>query len=264
MIEELELRALHVEAMRAADLHAEHQPHVLFQASTIGSLLDGAYDGEVSFAELAGHGDTGLGTLDALDGEMIALDGHFYRADRDGVVNEIAPTETTPFAVVGWLRPTAELVLDGPLAQAATLARVDELLGTTAHRRPEAPACLLRIDGEFESVTARSVPRQQPPYRPLAEVIAAQNVFEIGPCAGTLIGFRFPDYSEGIEVAGYHLHFIDRERSRGGHVLDFRLARGTVRADPSSDLHLELPAGLELTAPDLTASTHQAITQIEH
>ena len=84
MLDERWIRSLHVESMRRADLHAEHEPHVLFQASTIGALLDGAYDGDLSFAELAEHGDLGLGTLNGLDGEMIALDGGFFRADVDG------------------------------------------------------------------------------------------------------------------------------------------------------------------------------------
>ena len=34
-------RHLHVESLRHRDLHPEHEPHVLFQASTIGALLDG-------------------------------------------------------------------------------------------------------------------------------------------------------------------------------------------------------------------------------
>src|SRR5687768_11565926 len=92
--------ALHVETLRRDELWADHEPHVLFQASTIGALLEGRYDGDVSFAELAEHGDLGLGTLNALDGEMIALDGRFYRADVDGQIGEIRPEALTPFAVV--------------------------------------------------------------------------------------------------------------------------------------------------------------------
>ena len=86
MLDERWIRSLHVEAMRRGDLHAERDPHVLFQASTIGALLDGAFDGDLSFAELAEHGDLGLGTLNRLDGEMIALDGEFFRADVDGAI----------------------------------------------------------------------------------------------------------------------------------------------------------------------------------
>ena len=89
MLDERWIRSLHVEAMREEDLHAEREPHVLFQASTIGALLDGAYDGDLSFAELAEHGDLGLGTLNGLDGEMIALDGSFFRADVDGAIHPV-------------------------------------------------------------------------------------------------------------------------------------------------------------------------------
>ena len=84
VLDERWIRSLHVETMREAELHAEREAHVLFQASTIGALLEGAYEGDLSFAELAEHGDLGLGTLNALDGEMIALDGRFYRADVEG------------------------------------------------------------------------------------------------------------------------------------------------------------------------------------
>ena len=100
MLDERWIRSLHVEALREEELHAEREPHVLFQASTIGALLDGAYDGDLSFGELAEHGDLGLGTLNGLDGEMVALDGGFFRADVDGHIHPVAAEERTPFAVV--------------------------------------------------------------------------------------------------------------------------------------------------------------------
>ncbi|HEY3552166.1 MAG TPA: acetolactate decarboxylase, partial [Solirubrobacterales bacterium] len=100
MLDDRWIRSLHVESMRRADLHEEREPHVLFQASTIGALLEGAFEGDLSFHELGEHGDFGLGTLNHLDGEMIAIDGEFFRADVDGNVTEVADEERTPFAVV--------------------------------------------------------------------------------------------------------------------------------------------------------------------
>ena len=70
-IDERWIRSLHVEAMGHADLHGGHEPHVLFQASTIGALLEGAFEGDVSFDDLAEHGDLGLGTLNGLDGSPL-------------------------------------------------------------------------------------------------------------------------------------------------------------------------------------------------
>lgn len=258
MLDERWIRSLHVESMRHADLHAEHDAHVLFQASTIGALLDGAFDGDLSFAELAEHGDLGLGTLNHLDGEMIALDGEFFRADVDGAVRRVGPQELTPFAVVTNFEPSVDVVVDETLAQPDLLARIDRLVPASAS------SCAVRIDGRFELVRARSVPRQEPPYRPLTEVVADQHVFELAGVEGTMLGFRFPAWVEGIEVAGYHLHFISADRTRGGHVLDSQTGAGArLRIDPSDDLHVELPPAIELADPDLAAATHEAIARAE-
>jgi acetolactate decarboxylase len=249
---------LHVEALRRADLHAERARHVLFQASTIGALLDGAYEGDLTFAELAQHGDLGLGTLNGLDGEMIALDGSFYRADVDGDVRRIAAGAKTPFAVVTAFEPSIETTIDGPRSHDELLVRLDELIPA------DASSCAIRLDGRFDLVHARSVPRQSPPYRSLTDVVAEQHVFDLVDVTGTMLGFRFPGYAEGIEVGGYHLHFISEDRSRGGHVLDSRPGHLRVRLDPSNDLHVELPPQVDLADPDLAVATHEAVERVEH
>jgi acetolactate decarboxylase len=257
MLDERWIKALHVETMREEELHAERQPHVLFQASTIGALIEGAYDGDLSFAELAEHGDLGLGTLNGLDGEMIAIDGRFYRADVDGVVEEVSATARTPFAVVTRFEPAIDHRIDGSLDHADLLARLDRLIPA------EAASCAIRLDGNFELVRARSVPRQSPPYRPLTEVVAEQHVFELRDVAGTMLGFRFPDYVEGIEVSGYHLHFISADRDRGGHVLGSRSNGLRARLDPSSELHVELPPAIDLADPAIAAATHAVVELVE-
>jgi acetolactate decarboxylase len=257
-LDERWIRSLHVEAMRHADLHAEHDPHVLFQASTIGALLDGSFEGDVTFAELAEHGDLGLGTLNHLDGEMIAIDGEFFRADVDGQVNRIEPDQRTPFAVVTAFEPGVdEQLADEEVSHEELLSRLDELVPV------DGSSCAIRLDGRFELIRARSVPRQEPPYRPLTEVVAAQHVFELHDVEGSMIGFRFPAYVEGIEVAGYHLHFISADRSRGGHVLGSRSRGLRIRLDPSNDLHVELPPRVDLEDPKLAAQTHAAVELVE-
>ena len=257
MLDERWIRSLHVEALGRDELHEGREPHVLFQASTIGALLDGAYDGDLTFAELAEHGDLGLGTLNGLDGEMIALDGEFLRADVQGRVHPVGPGERTPFAVVVQFEPQIEAEISGPLGHDELQVALDDLI-------PDGASCAVRIDGRFESVRARSVPRQAPPYRPLTEVVAEQqHEFELTEIEGTMVGFRFPTYVEGIEVAGYHLHFVDSARARGGHVLDSRLASARAQLDPSNDLHVELPPEVALGDPGLSRETHEAVTRVE-
>jgi len=257
VLDERWIRSLHVESMRRVDLHAERDPHVLFQASTIGALLDGAFDGDLSFAELARHGDLGLGTLNGLDGEMIALDGEFFRADVDGAIHPVPPGAKTPFAVVTRFEAEIDERIEGALSHEQLLSRLDSLTPAGAS------SCAVRLDGRFELVRARSVPRQSPPYRPLTEVVADQHVFELEDVAGTMLGFRFPVWVEGIEVAGYHLHFISDDRARGGHVLDSRSNGLRARLDPSDDLHVELPPRIDLADPGLAAETHAALVRAE-
>ncbi|MFM8527667.1 MAG: acetolactate decarboxylase, partial [bacterium] len=201
MLDERQIRSLHVEALTREEMAAEgHEPHVLHQTSTIQALLDGAYDGDLTLGELLDEGNLGLGTTNALDGELIILDGQCFRAKIDGTIERLAPEVRTPFAVVADFQPTVETALEGPLDFELMTERIDGL-------RPEGTAaCAVRIDGRFASIRARSVPRQELPYRPLPEVIEEQKVFEIGECEGTLVGFRFPENAEGIDGGGGHLH----------------------------------------------------------
>ena len=212
---------------------------MLFQASTVGALLDGAFDGDLSFAELAEHGDLGLGTLNRLDGEMIALDGELLpRRRRRRRSTRCRAEAKTPFAVVTRFEPDDRRAASrSRLAHEQLLARLDaagpgrRLLLRDPPRRP-----LRAGPGPLGPAPRRRPTGRWPRSSPTSTSSSCADV------AGTMLGFRFPAYAEGIEVGGYHLHFISDDRSRGGHVLDSRAAGGLrVRLDPSNDLHVELP-----------------------
>ena len=154
--------------------------------------------------------------------------------------------------------PEVDERLEGALSHAELLARLDALVPTGAS------SCAIRLDGRFELVRARSVPAQSPPYRPLTEVVADQHVFELEDVAGTMLGFRFPAYVEGIEVAGYHLHFISDDRTRGGHVLDSRSPRACEPGSiPPTTSTSSCRPRVDLADPDLAAATHEAIVRAE-
>jgi len=240
--------ALHVEYLRGRDLSGdEHLHHTLFQTSTIDALLEGKYEGDVSFAELGSSGDFGLGTFDALDGEMICLDGNFYQVKADGMAYAVDDKARTPFAVVTVFEPDTRLTVSKPMDFEALCDHLDGIIAVGA------VCCAIRVDGRFEYVKTRSVPRQRKPYPPLVEVVKHQPTFELGDVSGSLVGFRFPDYAQGLNVSGYHFHFITTDRSAGGHVLGCRLARGELYIDHEGDLRLELPPNVGLPTPDRSA-----------
>ena len=248
--------ALHVEYLKKQDLgDSELLHHTLFQTSTIDTLLEGNYDGDVTFAELEDRGDFGLGTLDALDGEMIALDGSFYQVKADGRAYTVDGRARTPFAVVTVFEPGLSHTLDTLIDFPGLCVCVDQLLGETT------TCCAVRVDGHFEYVKTRSVPRQRKPYPPLVEVVKGQPTFELRDVSGSLVGFRFPDYAQGLNVTGYHFHFITTDRSAGGHVLGCRLTHGELRVDHEADLRLELPSGVSVPHP--TATNREAVERVE-
>lgn len=248
--------ALHVEYLEKRDLVGKERPHhSLFQTSTIEALLEGNYDGDVSFAELEDSGDFGLGTLDALDGEMIALDGAFYQIKADGLAYPIDGRTRTPFAVVTFFEPGPPRVLPATMDLAGLCAHVDRLVEETD------ACCAVRVDGIFEHVKTRSVPRQHKPYPPLVEVVEDQPTFDLHDVRGSLVGFRFPDHASALNVPGYHFHFITDDRSAGGHVLGCRLTRGELHVDREADLRLELPPEVSLPVPG--KASEDALNRVE-
>ena len=62
----------------------------LYKVSTLDALLAGDYDGRIDFRRLKCHGNFGLGTFDALDGEMVAVDGSFYHVRVDGIATRVS------------------------------------------------------------------------------------------------------------------------------------------------------------------------------
>lgn len=232
------LHALHVQAVRHAELSAaDSEPHELFQVSTIEALLHGAYDGDVTVAELTGRGDLGLGTFNALDGELVLADGVLYRAAHDGSVHPAEPERRSPFALVTTFQPGVEIYVG--VAQ-----DIDALLSQVA---PQSSTCAaVRIEGRFEHIRLRSVAPQRKPYPPLADVLAEQRVFEEDDIEGVVVGFCFPAHEGRLNLPGRHLHFLSSDRTRGGHVLSCRPAECVVRVDHEAEIEVELPPGVQL------------------
>jgi acetolactate decarboxylase len=205
----------------------------------VQALLGGAFEGDVTLREVLEHGDLGLGTLNGLDGELIVLDGEAWKARLDGTLIRPNVSTKTPYAVVVPFSPGPPVALRGPFAESQLEAHLG--LRMMSAERPTA----IRIDGRFRAVHVRSVAKQQPPYPPLAEVIAKQQVSELAEVSGTMIGFCFPAALDGIEMVGAHLHFVNEDRTRGGHVLSYTLLEGSAQLDAATELHVELPPAVK-------------------
>lgn len=208
---------------------------MVYQHSTLGALIVGVYEGDLTFGELLRQGDFGLGTFQAVDGELIVLEGQAYRVRVDGVASTVPAETLTPFGVVTFFEPDLEFELNAADSFEALQALIEAELPS-----PNLPYAI-KVTGTFESLTTRSVPAQQTPYPPLGEVVAAQTTFDFASIEGTMVGFRLPSYTSEVNAAGFHFHFLDHARTTGGHVLAVSGSGLRVEVDVCQGLVIDLP-----------------------
>lgn len=229
----------------------------IYQVGPIDALMAGVYDGDYVVGDLRQHGDLGIGTLNKLDGEMICVDRAMFQIRVDGKVYPVADDARTPFMVMTWFDRDITL-------KAVAATNIDQFMASLDRALPSANLFYaVRADGVFEYVRTRSVPEQQKPYRPLAAVAAEQAVFEFKRVKGTLVGFRCPAFVKGLNVPGYHFHFLTDDRKGGGHVLDLRVRALDVFLDVSDSIYMALPGQGDFTGADLTGDRQAELQRVE-
>lgn len=229
----------------------------IYQTGTINSLVNAVYDGDKTVSSIKNHGDFGLGALPMMDGELIVCDGVFYRADAGSRLSVVPDSVVLPFAVVSHFTPD----------QNFDLLNTD-LQGTSEFcERYFASKNLIytvRIDGQFSSIRVRSELCQPKTYRPMNETMPElQQIRDLENIAGTLVGVWYPDYLSQVNVAGFHFHFVDADRTVGGHVFEFTLARGRVSVRTITSLQVDLINNNEFAQANLNSVAAGAVDQLE-
>lgn len=182
------------------------------QVGTINSLMLGEYHGSISAKELLEYGDTGIGTYNAFDGEAIIIDGHFYNGRATGVVSKMTETDTLPFSVVAKFDESVKEKTISFESFEDFKDKIVKHLGSTNY------FYMIKMKGRF-NVRVRSCFRQEEPYKPLYKVAKDQKELEYQNIEGYVIGVFSPNYVEGINLPGWHLHFISKDYTKGGHIL---------------------------------------------
>ncbi len=234
----------HIVMSALADtLEIEHS--TLFQVSTSAALVKGVYNGVVTIGELKQHGDFGLGTFDGLDGEMLALDGHFYQVHGSGEVSEPKDDAKVPFAVVTAFRAEREFSIDHVDGFADLTALLD------GARRTENLFYAVRIDGRFTRLRTRAACKANSGVS-LVDATSRQAEFEFTDISGTLAGFWTPSYARSLNIAGWHLHFVTDGRTGGGHLLDCRAVGLRAKLQELADMRIAIPETAEFLQADLS------------
>ncbi|MDD3363718.1 MAG: acetolactate decarboxylase [Syntrophomonas sp.] len=239
------------------DLDYGSDRETVHQVSMLSALLEGQYDGQTSFGELKKYGDTGIGTFEGLDGEMVELDGKFYQVKADGVAYPVADTMKTPFASVTYFEADKSQAVNEEINFEQLQNRVDSMISN------KNIFYAIKVTGDFKYVKTRSVPGQQKPYPPLAEVTKNQPTFEFNNVKGTLVGFWCPSYVDGMNVPGYHVHFLNADKNAGGHLLGFTMESGQIDIDTTPNFYMCLPSNEEFGKIDMTEDRSQETNKVE-
>jgi len=230
----------------------------LYQVSTIDALMQGVFDGIQPIGELKTHGDFGIGTFDALDGEMIVLDGTVYQAKADGHIYQASDSLTTPFATVTYFERDRTAMTEKPM----NFSVFSESMAGGLPSQNMVYA--VRMQGSFPLMKVRSIPAQQVPYPTLTEAAQNQSVYTSTNTTGSVVGFYTPVFFEGLNVVGFHLHFISDDRQSGGHILDFTVPKNTtVEYDITPEFHMILPTSGAFTGADLTQDLTAELAKVE-
>ncbi|WP_421693540.1 acetolactate decarboxylase [Aestuariivirga sp.] len=228
----------------------------VFISAPLAALVEGIYRADTTIGEIRKKGNLGIGTFNDLDGEMVLLDGLVYCLRPQGDAELIGDDVRTPFALATQFEGDTEDRFDVPVAESDFEHAMLDLVPS--------PNLMyaFRIDGHFNYVRARSVPKQSN-YLPLAEIAKLQTVFEYHDIEGTIVGFYTPTFLAGVHLAGLHLHFITADRLKGGHLLAAAPKDITVKLQHAPAIELGLPMTFDFLAMDRTRDMEADLNKVE-
>ena len=220
----------------------------LYQYSLVNALMSGVSDSGITVTQLLEKGNQGLGTFVRMDGELLLLDGTVYQLQSEGKIRVADPEDQIPYAAATHFRSqkTVAVNLENKEAIDAVLENFNDHASNLFMS--------YRLEGTFSRVKCRTVQGQEYEDQPLSELGKKQFVAEYKDVEGTVVGFRSPSAWQGFVVAGDHMHFIDRERKRGGHVLELEALGEEVNLGVATlnEVHIELPTSEKFNKAKMT------------
>lgn len=232
-----------------------------YQISTLQALALGFSKSVITVEELLRHGNFGLGTFEDVDGEMIVLDGKCYRAKDNGDAVLAEYDRGTPFATVCNFQPSrseefGNMNTIDQLKEWLTL-RIEEDFGLNS-------MYAVRIDGEFSKIDARSESGTRAHHLTLKDALSVtQKAFIFENIKGSLVCVYYPDYMDGINAAGWHMHFLSEDAKTGGHVFDANITCGNAAFCRITSLEIRIPDTPAFDTYALKSASQEEIQSVE-
>ena len=238
----------------AEELDIEH--HTIMQISTSTALVEGVYQGCVNIADIKKYGNFGLGTFDCLDGEGIMFEGEVWQAKEDGSVNKVPDHFLAPF----WVMTNFEPKFRQLVAKVSSWEDLSKQID--AYRKSENIFFAIHLSGIFRSIDYRVACKTEA-GTDLVTATKNQAMFHVEHCEGDLIGFWSPYYAKTLNIPGYHLHFLSKDKKHAGHVLDLAAENVQLEIGEQNYLKVALPESTAFLQADLSADPAEALAQAE-
>lgn len=202
----------------------------IFQYSTKNGLLANNYTGNLSITGIKSNGDFGLGTFNMVDGEMVILNGNVYQVLTSGKINNITSGKTSPFVVTKFFKADTTISFPADISLDSAKTLLEPLI------KNQTVPFAIKLVGKFKTLKSRSIDKVPNESVTLAEIVAKQTEFDFKNVEGTIVGFWYPQYFDGVNFPGFHLHVLLNDLSGGGHLLNCTFETVTAKIDFASGI----------------------------
>lgn len=206
-----------------------------FQNAPFQLLVDGYFKGYNSVNELASKGDFGLGVYHDMNGELILIDGIFYRVDYGGKVEKAQTYLTVPYITMTYFKPDARFTVSKKMSSRDFLDYLNKSIDPKK-------IYAIRIEGFFNSLKLCAPRTPKRIGATLEEVIKDRAVFNTNNPNGVAVGFYFPKHYKGVNIPGFHFHYISSDKKYGGHLMDFAIKNIQVQLQIIKSLEVNNPS----------------------
>lgn len=228
---------------------------ILTQVGTLNSLMMGDYDAEVTVNDLLKCGNVGIGTYQGLDGEAIFYDGKAFNARADGKTYIMENEAKVPFATITKFDESVK-------ENVISFNNIDELKVELEKKLPSKNFFyMIKANGLF-NVRVRSCFKQNEPYEPLYKVAKDQREFDFFE-EGYVIGVYCPNYVDGMNLPGWHIHFLSKDLKHGGHILKLEGKNIKYKINDIDEWNVVLPHTKGFESWDLTEDLKEKTKQVE-
>ncbi|WP_457126925.1 acetolactate decarboxylase [Mucilaginibacter sp. HD30] len=230
----------------------------LFQYGIASAFIGGVYQGSLPVKEIKAMGDFGLGAPDLLDGELTILNGIVYQTRANGETTTPKEDFTTSFAFTTFFKADTVFYLSTSSDKAAVSEKISRFL---QHKNS---VYALKITGEFKDMKTRAFPAVDAvTSAPLITFMDKQRIFNYKNCSGFLVGYYFPEYLNGLNIAGYHFHYLSQDKTKGGHVLDFLSSSLKIEIAEIKAVAIKIPSDNSFQNFDFPKNKNESLEKVE-